>query len=535
LRKMLCGNFSESREKKLKLEDVDGTAFVKVLDVWCGRKDCQEVALGELQQLASVADRFQMTEVTSVLEAAAIEKLSVDMCGEVLAWSGRCGMHQLESEALEMAAERFEEFARTAGFELIEEQALAIVLDNDRLVARNEEAVWEAVVGWMRGAAGEMRGRGVVGRIRFPLMEEEYLRDRVAESVCEEHQEWMARVVLEALRAKAARREGAVLECELLGRKALEDRVGLGVRWEEYREGGELRLGGHLDDVNAIVACNGRMCSGACDGFIRVWSRATGEHERTLQADDEFDDHDVENIRALAVWEGRLISGHLSGKLRVWNVATGICTQVLEGHPRAVQALAVSGSRLASGSSDGSLKVWAMSAGAPCTCERELLGHTGWVRSLAGWEDKVASGSSDGSIRVWDAGTGALVATLAGHSGRVHALVVHGDRLLSASSDGTIRAWAVGTWAGLRTVEAYGRETRSYPCCLAVSGSKLVSGSWAPAPSKAEVRVWGLAELDLQQTLPQPAGSDGVRALVAVDGEVWGAVGKEVVVWGKRR
>ena len=113
-----------------------------------------------------------------------------------------------------------------------------MVVDDDRLVARNEGSVWEAVVGWMMGAAGETRGRGVVGKVRFPLMEEEYLRDRVGESVCEDHQEWMTLVVLEALRAKAARREGAVLECALLGRKALEDRVGLGVRWEEYREGG---------------------------------------------------------------------------------------------------------------------------------------------------------------------------------------------------------------------------------------------------------------------------------------------------------
>jgi WD40 repeat protein len=156
------------------------------------------------------------------------------------------------------------------------------------------------------------------------------------------------------------------------------------------------------------------------------------------------------------------------------------------------------------------------------------------VRSLAGWEDKVASGSSDGRIRVWDAGTGALDATLAGHSGAVRALVAHGDRLLSASEDGTIRAWAVGTWAGLRTVEVWGQGTGQYPRCLAVSGSKLVSGSAGDgSDSRSEVRVWGLAELELQQTLPQPAGSD-VGALVAVDGEVWGAVGRDVVVWGRK-
>ena len=66
---MLCGNFSESKEKKLKLDDVDGRAFIKVLDVWCGRSDCQEVGLLEIANLASVADRFQVTEVevTSML------------------------------------------------------------------------------------------------------------------------------------------------------------------------------------------------------------------------------------------------------------------------------------------------------------------------------------------------------------------------------------------------------------------------------------------------------------------------------------
>ncbi len=49
-------------------------------------------------------------------------------------------------QALKMAAELFEEFARTAGFMRIGGEALGSMLDDDRLAARNEEAVWEAVV-----------------------------------------------------------------------------------------------------------------------------------------------------------------------------------------------------------------------------------------------------------------------------------------------------------------------------------------------------------------------------------------------------
>ena len=535
LHKMLCGSFSESKEKRLRLDDVESRAFIKTLDIWCGRADGHEMELHEVQQLASVADRFQITEVTSALEEGVMRQLRLEGCGEVLGWSGGCGMWRLKAAALKMAAERFEEFARTAGFMRMGGEALGSVLDDDRLAARNEEAVWEAVVAWKRGAAGEAGWRGVVGKVRFPLMGEEYLGDRVVGMVGGEDGEWMAGVVAEALRAKAARREGRVLEFEALGRKALEDRVGLGVRWEDYRDGGELRLGGHADAVRAIALCDGRVCSGSWDGSIRVWSRASGELERTLEANGAPElPAWTKSVRSLAAWEGRLVSGHDSGTLRVWNVATGECDQVLEGHDHAVFALAVCGSRLASGCRDGSIKVWGAGAGAGWICERSLLGHTGAVWSLAGWQDKVASGSGDGSIRVWDVGTGAHDATLAGHSGAVMALVAHGDRLLSASGDGTIRAWAVGTWAGLRTVEAWGQGTGQWPRCLAVSGSKLVSGSAGlVSQSQREVRVWGLEELELQQTLPQPAGSD-VKALLAVDGEVWGGVGTEVVVWGRK-
>jgi hypothetical protein len=61
----------------------------------------------------------------------------------------------------------------------IREEALGRMLDDALLTARSEEAAWETVVGWRRDAAGEVAWRGVVGKIRFPLMGEDYLRDRV--------------------------------------------------------------------------------------------------------------------------------------------------------------------------------------------------------------------------------------------------------------------------------------------------------------------------------------------------------------------
>ena len=45
-----------------------------------------------------------------------------------------------------------------------------------------------------------------------------------------------------------------------------------------------------------------------------------------------------------------------------------------------------------------------------------------------------------------------------------------------------------------------------------------------------QVRVWDLETLECEHVLKQP---DSIRALVAVEGAVWGAVGTELVVWGR--
>jgi hypothetical protein len=78
---MLCCGFKfiESKGKTLRLHDVDGGIFIKVIDVWQGKG--QEMELDELQQLARVADQFQITEVHRAVEDLLIGQLNLDMCG----------------------------------------------------------------------------------------------------------------------------------------------------------------------------------------------------------------------------------------------------------------------------------------------------------------------------------------------------------------------------------------------------------------------------------------------------------------------
>ncbi len=60
LHKTLCGSFIESSKKELTINDVDGAAFSKALGMWCGKQDSAEMEMGEVRELASAADRFQV-------------------------------------------------------------------------------------------------------------------------------------------------------------------------------------------------------------------------------------------------------------------------------------------------------------------------------------------------------------------------------------------------------------------------------------------------------------------------------------------
>jgi WD40 repeat protein len=190
-----------------------------------------------------------------------------------------------------------------------------------------------------------------------------------------------------------------------------------------------------------------------------------------------------------------------------------------------------------SGSWDGTAKVWRMEGAVSAwRCERTLAGHGGEVICVATWGGKMASGSGDKRIRVWDVGAGTLEQMLAGHEGAVVALATCGQRLISSSVDRTVKVWSMATWACVHTVQTYAAGSAQLIWSLAVSGPTLVGGSLRNPHSRTEeyeVRVWDLETLEPLHTLRQGAGSL-VAGLASYGEEVWGSVGKDVVVWGRQ-
>ncbi len=94
----------------------------------------------------------------------------------------------------------------------------------------------------------------------------------------------------------------------------------------------------------------------------------------------------------------------------------------------------------------------------------------------------------------------------------------------------------MASWTCVQTIQAYAAESAQYIVSLAVSGSTLVGGSCSDEPlltEEYEALVWDLETLEPLHTLRQPAGQYVTR-LVRDGEEVWGAVGEEAVVWGRR-
>ncbi len=148
----------------------------------------------------------------------------------------------------------------------------------------------------------------------------------------------------------------------------------------------------------------------------------------------------------------------------------------------------------------------------------------------------MASGSGDTTIRLWDVEAGTHEQTLEGHDWTVLSMVACGQRLISSSSDKTVKVWSMATWTCVQTVQAYAAGSAQFIHRLAVSGSTLVGGSLSDPHSrteKYEARVWDLKTLEPLHTLRQPAGKR-FWGLVSDGGEVWGAVGRDLVVWGRR-
>ena len=226
---------------RLELNDIRAGPFSNLLDLCCG-KSLAGKELTDVFELATIADRLQMTEVCAAMEDLVIGQLTIGGCADALMASDRLGLNKVEAAAKSMALGLFEEFTSTEGFMSLDEAALGALLDEDSLAVSKEEAVYEGLLAWMQpDGPSNPRGRELLRKIRFPLMADSYLAATAKPRCPPDLSGLLDSLLSEAVAAKASCLAGLPSRLEQLGPRAMTRRVPRGVAWESYVGGGEVR------------------------------------------------------------------------------------------------------------------------------------------------------------------------------------------------------------------------------------------------------------------------------------------------------
>ncbi len=114
-----------------------------------------------------------------------------------------------------------------------------------------------------------MRGEGLLRKIRFPLMDGEYLATEAERLLPLDV--GLHGLLLDAFKVKNAVPKRRRVDLSFLDARALVPRGK--ARWEDYA--GERRLAAH-GSVSSLAACWGYVCGGLRSGSIQVWSRSSG-------------------------------------------------------------------------------------------------------------------------------------------------------------------------------------------------------------------------------------------------------------------
>ncbi|MEC4803330.1 MAG: WD40 repeat domain-containing protein [Jaaginema sp. PMC 1079.18] len=274
------------------------------------------------------------------------------------------------------------------------------------------------------------------------------------------------------------------------------------------------------------------------DGYLRVWSVATGTQQQALRVqqtavtdlvvsndgetiassgndtnlnlwqwqrenDEIRENHQFQeaysNILALAMTPDSevLISGGLDG-IRLWNLRTRKPIYTLARFDNATYALAVhpNGYIVASGGQQGQITVWNVRTGDAIA---QYPSHNAKVTTLAFTADgnTLISGSEDRSIKIWDFPTMTLRHTLIGHTGEIRALAIHpsGQFFASGSRDG-IRLWYLDR--GALMTYWYAHDAWVQSLAFSPNGDTLASGGF-----DGKVKLWRPlvlpSHLDLRQ------------------------------------
>ena len=545
-RAKICSVFRFA-DKRLDLTSEDASSFLTVVKLGCGQSVMVQGGLAGLLDVGRLADMYRIEHVHRAAEWKAKQWLAVNTCGELLASSRMAGMHRLESSCRALALDKFEAVARTEGFLRLDQDQLSSLLDDTALKATREEAVFEAVVRWMSvREAGGGRGKELLARIRFPLMQSSSLAGPVWDMA--PRMDGLQELVDEALAVQAGRGSAGL---QFLGSNASVPRRVAASEPRPWRLHGLSQKIFYPGEVKCFAATERYVYVGTCISGILATDRIS-----QFWPNIEF--MDWKNrvlICSITLWRGWLvIAARLNNtpRIEVWQQSPGKyfgvtwkCIGLMEEHSMLVDLLSTCGDDawlVSAVTWRVTIKVWTTGDTAGTwVCKHTIQAPDCTCVAVSASATSIACGERLGNIRVWDATSGSCHTTLQGHAARVQAVWVDSDglRLISASEDGTIKVWDMYARACVATLElGEGGGTK----CMSVSDGSLFCGVKSTVVrgdkgSVVAVRVWDLGTLEEAESIRvRTRGCIGesveVKQLLVDQGQVWARINDSLVMWG---
>eukprot|EP00292_Cryptomonas_paramecium_P008596 CAMPEP_0113698282 /NCGR_PEP_ID=MMETSP0038_2-20120614/22617_1 /TAXON_ID=2898 /ORGANISM="Cryptomonas paramecium" /LENGTH=280 /DNA_ID=CAMNT_0000621415 /DNA_START=32 /DNA_END=870 /DNA_ORIENTATION=- /assembly_acc=CAM_ASM_000170 len=182
LRTMFCGDFMEGSSKEATIEDLSSDAFEQAVDLWLGKEICT-TSLEKLVAVGDAADRFGMRNVCEQVQSVVLQTIGSDakQCVEVLNYCENVLLDHVEDWARHTVMDTFHELCTSDKLCDASESVMAALFESDDLCIDKEEDLLELLARWQQCQQDELEGADLVGKVRFGLMDREYLESKACE------------------------------------------------------------------------------------------------------------------------------------------------------------------------------------------------------------------------------------------------------------------------------------------------------------------------------------------------------------------
>uniref|UniRef100_A0A8D1P5L8 Kelch-like protein 41 n=2 Tax=Sus scrofa TaxID=9823 RepID=A0A8D1P5L8_PIG len=178
-REYFLSEIDEAKKKEVVLDNVDPAVLDLIIKyLYSATIDLND---GNVQDIFALASRFQIPSVFTVCVSYLQKRLAPGNCLAILRLGLLLDCPRLAISAREFVSDRFVQICKEEDFMQLSPQELISVISNDSLNVEKEEAVFEAVMKWVR-TDKENRVKNlseVFDCIRFRLMTEKYFKDHV--------------------------------------------------------------------------------------------------------------------------------------------------------------------------------------------------------------------------------------------------------------------------------------------------------------------------------------------------------------------